>query len=280
MLQLKGRVAVITGAGSGIGRALAHAFAEQGASLVLADLDASDLEETRAELPREASVRLVLADVSLPDAVETLAEQAFADGEDVAVLCNNAGVGCNGLAWEQSLEDWEWLLGVNLMGVVHGIRSFVPRLLAQGTPAHVVNTSSMMGLLAAPGLGAYSATKHAVVAISEALRMDLASQGAEIGVSVLCPGPVNTRVFEERGRPAAPAGRREEAGTGQGAQRAQLEALLKTAMSPREVADCVVEALCEKRFYVFPAPDYVAGIEIRNQEVRQQVESLSRKVDA
>jgi NAD(P)-dependent dehydrogenase (short-subunit alcohol dehydrogenase family) len=277
--DLSQRVAVITGAGSGIGRGLAQAFAEHGAQLVLADVDASDLEKTHNELPTRTRASLVPTDVSRPEEVDALAEHAFRICGAVHVLCNNAGVGCSGLAWEQSLEDWEWLLGVNLMGVVHGIRSFVPRMLAQGAPAHVVNTSSMMGLLAAPGLGAYAASKHAVVAISESLRMDLLARGADVSVSVLCPGPVKTRVHEERGRPqaskAADAARPERV-----AQLTQLRELMARSMSPRAVADCVVEALREDRFYVLPAPEYVAGIEQRYREIHQQVDALLEKVSS
>jgi NAD(P)-dependent dehydrogenase (short-subunit alcohol dehydrogenase family) len=195
--DLNGRVVVITGAGSGIGRGLAHAFAEQGARLVLADRDATGVEGTRSELPEGTPASLVTTDVSRPEAVDELAAHAFDIGGAVHVLCNNAGVACSGLTWEQSLEDWQWLLGVNLMGVVHGIRSFVPRMLAQGAPAHIVNTASMMGLLTSPGIGAYAASKHAVIAISESLRHDLAAREASVSVSVLCPGPVNTNVHAE-----------------------------------------------------------------------------------
>ena len=279
MEDLNQRVVVITGAGNGIGAGLAHAFADQGAQLVLADRDASDMEKTRSELPAQTRTTLVPVDVSDPEAVSALAERAFEICGEVHVLCNNAGVGCSGLAWEQSLADWEWLLGVNLMGVVHGIHSFVPRMIAQGAPAHVVNTSSMMGLLAAAGLGAYAASKHAVVALSESLRMDLATHGADVSVSVLCPGPTNTRVYEERGRPraskAADAARPERV-----AQVAQLRELMARSMSSREVADCVVDAVRENRFYVFPAPEYVAGIEQRYQEIHQQVDARSEEEDS
>jgi len=274
MESLKDKVVVVTGAGSGIGRGLAEAFADQGAQLVLADLDGAALEKTRRGLPAATRTTLVTLNVRDGAAVADLADQAFAICGAVHVLCNNAGVGCSGLAWEMSIEDWEWLLGVNLMGVVHGIRSFVPRMIEQGHRAHVVNTSSMMGLLAAPGLGGYAASKHAVVAISESLRMDLATHDADVGVSVLCPGPVNTRVYEEPGRPAASkaadAARPERV-----AQVAGLRELMAAAMSPRTVADIVLDAIRGDRFYVFSHPEYVAGIEGRYQEIHQMLEGQS-----
>jgi NAD(P)-dependent dehydrogenase (short-subunit alcohol dehydrogenase family) len=276
--DLNQRVVVITGAGSGIGRALAQAFAEQGAALVLADVDVAGLEETRGEVPAGTPTTLVPTDVSRPEAVEALADAAFRVSGEVHVLCNNAGVGCSGLTWEQSLEDWQWLLGVNLMGVVHGIRSFVPRMLAQAAPAHLVNTSSMMGLLTAPGLSAYAATKHAVIAVSESLRVDLVAH-PDVSVSVLCPGPVDTRVFEERGRPAASAMADADRAERQ-AQLAQLREVLAGAMTARAVADHVVAAVRENRFYVLPAPEYAAGIEPRYQEIHQQVDAVTQKVES
>ena len=270
MESLKDKVVVITGAGNGIGRGLAAAFADEGARLVLADLDGSALEATRSELPAATPVTLVTMNVRDEKAVAALADQAFEICGEVHVLCNNAGVGCSGLAWELSIEDWEWLLGVNLMGVVHGIRSFVPRMMNQGSRAHVVNTSSMMGLLAAPGLGGYAASKHAVVAISESLRMDLATQDADVGVSVLCPGPVNTRVYAEPGRPAASKAA-DAARPDRVAQVKELKELMASAMSPSAVAEIVLEAIRQNRFYVFSHPEYVPGIEGRHQEIQQTV---------
>ncbi|MBW2268716.1 MAG: SDR family NAD(P)-dependent oxidoreductase [Deltaproteobacteria bacterium] len=153
MKDLNDKVVVITGAGNGIGEGLAEAFADQGAQLVLADLDGGDLEKTRNDLPAGTRTTLVTMNVRDEKAVADLADRAFDICGEVHVLCSNAGVGCSGLAWEQSVEDWQWLLEVNLMGVVHGIRSLVPRMIEQASHAHVVNTSSMMGLVSAPGLG-------------------------------------------------------------------------------------------------------------------------------
>ena len=184
------------------------------------------------------------------------------------IICNNAGVAAGGVVWEQSLEDWHWMFAANVMGIVHGLRSFVPRLLAQAAPAHVVNTASMMALLTAPGLGAYGASKHAALAISETLRHDLAARGASIGVSVLCPGPVATRIHEERTRPQesrSAAGMAAE----QVAQRAQIVALMAASIPPRMVAERVVEAVLEDRFFVFSHPDQIAGLAARAAEIHR-----------
>jgi len=265
-IRLRDRVVVVTGAGSGIGRGLAQAFADEGARLLLADLDASDLEETRRTLATADASASCVTDVTDPSAVERLATQAFSMDREVAVLCQNAGVAAGGVIWEQSLEDWHWMLGANVLGLVHGLRSFVPRLIAQGVRSHVVHTASMMGLLTAPGLGAYGATKHAALAISETLRHDLARTGAPIGVSVLCPGPVQTRVHEERTRPAA-SRRAAEADPAREAQKRQILALMAASHSPRAVADCVVRAVLEDRFFVFSHPEERAGVEARYSEI-------------
>jgi len=263
-----GRVAVITGAGSGIGRALAASFTQQGAVLILGDIDEAGLEETRRLHPAAASVELAAVDVRDPDAVERLADRTFERHGSVHLLCNNAGVGCGGRIWDQPLADWDWLFRINVMGVVHGLHSFIPRMLDQGAPAHVVNTASMMGLLTAPGLGAYAASKHAVLAISETLRHDLAAENASIGVSVLCPGPVATRVHEERTRPS----RAESDSPEWTEQRSEIQALMAASMPARAVADRVVEAIDEARFYVFSHPDYVGGVESRYQEIHRRAE--------
>ncbi len=268
MQALRDRVVVVTGAAAGIGRGLAEAFADQGAHLVLADLDADGLEATRRGLATAGTSRCVATDVTDPGALEALAERAFALRGDVAVLCNNAGVAAGGVVWEQSLEDWRWMFDANVMGIVHGLRSFVPRMLAQGRPAHVVNTASMMGLLTAPGLGAYGASKHAALAISEALRHDLLAAGAPIGVSVLCPGPVATRIHEERTRPAGPR-RAAASDADRAAQKAAILALMQASIPPRTVADAVVRAVRDDRFFVFSHPDELAGLERRSAEIRR-----------
>lgn len=267
--DLTGRVVVVTGAAGGIGRGLAEAFADAGARLVLADRDEEGLAQTSAGLPGTAQAQVVATDVTDAEAVERLAEAAFALTGEVHVLCNNAGVACPGPVWEIAPSDWDWMIGVNVMGIVHGLRAFVPRMLGQASPAHVVNTASMMSLVTAPGLGAYAATKHAALAISECLRFDLQAAGAPIGVSVLCPGPVATRVHEQRYRPG------HEAPAPDGAATEMHATLLPSMVPPRPVADCVVDAVRDGRFFVFPQPEYLAGIDARQQELRQAREAAT-----
>ncbi len=265
MDQLEGRVVVITGGASGIGRGMAEAFAEAGARLVLADIHDARLEETARSLGKGSDVLTLRADVRDPEQVEALANRAYAAFGAVHVLCNNAGVACNGLLWEHSLDDWDWVFETNVRATVHGLRTFVPRLLAQDDPAHIVNTSSMLGLSSAPLTGLYGASKQTVLAISEALRLDLALVGADIGVSVLCPGPVRTNVGEEPGRsPVDPATIPDTVSR----VNASLKEVVANGMDPRVVGDCVVEGVREGRFWILPAPEYLANAEQRLAEIR------------
>ncbi len=212
-----GSVAVVTGAASGIGAALARAFAAAGCSVVLADVDAVALDAVAATMEEE--VLTVVTDVSVAADLEHLAETAFNRFGAVHVLCNNAGVSTFNPVVAQSLDDWRWVLGVNLWGVIHGVQAFLPRMTAKGQPAHIVNTSSLAGLASGlPSLGPYNVSKVGVVALSETLRMELAMAGSPVGVSVLCPGSTPTRILEsERNRPGgarqgtARAGRRPDA---------------------------------------------------------------------
>ncbi len=268
MKDLDGRVVVITGGASGIGRGIAEAFAEAGARLALADIHEDRLEEVSGALGAGGEVLALRTDVRDPAQVEALAERVYAEFGAVHVLCNNAGVACNGLLWEHSLEDWDWVMETNVRSLAIGLRSFVPRLLAQRDPAHIVNTSSMLGLSSAPLTGIYGASKQAVLAITEALRFDLMLVGAEIGVSALCPGPVRTNVAEEPGRsPVAPGDVSETV--------AQVDASLKSVvangMDPRAVGDCVVDAVREERFWVLPAPEFLPNAEQRIADIRAAV---------
>jgi NAD(P)-dependent dehydrogenase (short-subunit alcohol dehydrogenase family) len=271
MKQLRDRVAVVTGGASGIGRGMAARFAAEGMRLVLADVEPEPLDRAVAELRQGgASVLAVNCDVSRPESVEALAERAYDHFGAVHVLCNNAGVaGGGGLAtWESSLDDWGWVLGVNLMGVVHGIRSFVPRMLAEGSEGHVVNTASMAGLI--PGGGIYGVSKHGVVSLSESLWNELALRGARLKVSVLCPGWVNTRIIQsERNRPEAP---REAPGPLSPlfeTMRKAVEQLVANGLDPAEVGRIVVEAIREERFYVLTHPHWKYMIEHRVQNILQ-----------
>jgi NADP-dependent 3-hydroxy acid dehydrogenase YdfG len=264
--RLEGRIVVITGGASGVGRGMAEAFAAAGARLVLADIHEARLAETARALGPHAEVVALKVDVRDPDQIQALADRAFAEFGAVHVLCNNAGVACNGLLWQHSLEDWDWIFDTNVRATLHGIRSFVPRLLEQGEPAHVVNTSSMLGLSSAPLTGLYGASKHTVLAISEALRMDLALVGAaHVGVSVLCPGPVRTNVAEEPGRPPVDPATIPAAVS---QVNAALKAVVASGMDPRAVGDCVVDGVRKGRFWILPAPEYLVQAEQRLAEIR------------
>ena len=192
MKDLQGKVAVITGGASGIGRAVADRAAGEGMKIVLGDIEEGPLKEAVDELTgRGAEALGVVTDVSDAASVRALRDRTLDRFGAVHLVHNNAGIGLGGPIWEVSEEDWRWILGVNLWGVIHGVATFVPLLIAQGE-GHIVNTASIAGLTAAPFLGPYNASKHAVVAISETLFKDLQAMGAPVGVSVLCPGFVQT----------------------------------------------------------------------------------------
>lgn len=258
MHELTGKVAVVTGGASGIGRSVARRFAEAGMNVVLADIEEAALEATAALFTDAGhSVLPVVTDVSDGDSVAALAEQAVARFGAVHLVHNNAGVGTGGFIWEASRADWEWVLGVNLWGVINGIRTFVPIMIDQGEPAHVVNTASMAGLISVPFLGAYNVSKHGVVTMSETLQRELDIVGAPIKVSVLCPGVVQTNIFEsQRNRPASlqePGAQGLDALLGAGADPAALEAFGQV-ITPEEVADQVYEAVMTDRFYILTHP--------------------------
>src|SRR3984893_1138491 len=195
MKDFEGRVAVITGAGRASGLALAELCGQEGMKVVLADVEVETLTKTEASMKASgATVLAVRTDVSQARDVEALAHKTLDAFGAVHLLCNNAGVATEAAIWESTLAEWEWVMGVNLWGVIHGVRVFVPIMLEQDTVCHVVNSASMAGLIAGPGLGAYKVTKHGVVALSETLYHDLAERAAKVKVSVLCPGFVNTRI--------------------------------------------------------------------------------------
>lgn len=189
MREFHGKVAVVTGAASGIGRSLAERCAQEGMRVVLADVEEGALTQTAESLRSSgADVRAITTDVSRAGDVEALARKTVEAYGGVHLLFNNAGVGGGTTAWGSMLADWQWVLGVNLWGVIHGVHSFVPLMLQQGDEGHIVNTASIAGLTGGPGLAVYKVSKHGVVSISETLYHELALQGAKIGVSVLCPG--------------------------------------------------------------------------------------------
>jgi NAD(P)-dependent dehydrogenase (short-subunit alcohol dehydrogenase family) len=274
--DLNGRVAVVTGGASGIGRGMAEIFLERGMKVVVADLEAKALAATVAELKvGGGEVVGVECDVSNSDSVERLRDESLSHFGAVHVLCNNAGVagGASGATWEAPQADWDWVMGVNLMGVIYGIRHFVPVMIDQGVPAHVVNTSSMAGLV--HGMGIYGVTKHAVVALSESMFSELKAAGHEIGVSVLCPGWVRTRILEsERNRPEAPR-------PDPGPQRAEAEVfreivgkLIEAGMDPLDVGRLVADSIESNQFYVLPHPKWLNVVENRMKRILEQEDPI------
>jgi NAD(P)-dependent dehydrogenase (short-subunit alcohol dehydrogenase family) len=258
MKDFGGRVAVVTGGASGIGLAMAQRFSAEGMKVVLADVEEKALDRAVAQLSEGgADVLGVVADVSDAQAVAELRDRALSAYGKVHVVCNNAGVGGGGMLWETSIEDWHWILGVNLWGVVHGIRTFVPLMIEQGEPAHVVNTASIAGLLSPPGIGIYNATKHAVVALSETLHIELLMRGAPVKVSVLCPAWVRTNIADaERNRPEALQPRTQALGPEVEMVDQAMRQVIATGMPPEEVAGQVLEAIRNEQLYVLTHPQF------------------------
>ena len=264
----RGMVAVVTGAGSGIGRALAERAARQGMVVVAADVETAALERTVAGIVGEGGRAIAVpTDVSVADQVEHLAETAWSHFGGVQLLCNNAGVFSGGLLWERSLADWEWVLGVNLYGQVNGIRSFVPRMLGAGTPAHIVDTASMGGLVTAAYSGPYFTSKFAAVGLTECLAHDLRSIEAPIGVSVLVPSLVATGLADSR------RNRPDDDGAEPEADEAFVLAAMKDAiggagMPPTEVAALVFDAVEHDRFWIPTKPSYHDQIRVRHESMQ------------
>jgi NAD(P)-dependent dehydrogenase (short-subunit alcohol dehydrogenase family) len=267
MKELRQRVAVVTGAASGIGRAMADRFAAEGMRVVLADVEQQALNAAAKEIAATgAEVFAVRTDVSDAAQVDALARQAFDRFGAVHILCNNAGVVGYKPSWELSLEDWRWVLGVNLMGVIHGVRAFVPIMLKQGDECHIVNTSSIAGLLANSGSAPYDVSKFGVVALSETLYHELAmASDGRIGVSVLCPGLVKTQILEaDRNRPAGPL---EQADMPTGLTRDVMRQVMALGISAEQVAGNVLDAIRERRFYILPHPEFKAQVAQRAETI-------------
>ena len=265
MEDLQGKVAVITGGASGIGRALAERAAAAGMRIVLGDIEEGPLKEAENELTAQGAEALgVVTDVADAASVHALRDRALDRFGAVHLVHNNAGVGLGGPLWEVSEEDWRWILGVNLWGVIHGVATFVPLFVEQGE-GHVVNTASIAGLIAAPFLGPYNATKQAVVAVSETLFKDLQAVGAPVGVSVLCPGWVQTRIAEsDRNRPAwAPD---HEVG-GAADLRSAVQGLVDGGIPAAAVADRVIDAVRTNTFYILTHPELDGAIRTRFDDI-------------
>jgi NAD(P)-dependent dehydrogenase (short-subunit alcohol dehydrogenase family) len=272
MNDLAGRAAVITGAGSGLGLEMARRAHALGMRLVLADVEPAPLGRIVDEIRAGGGTALgEVADVADDGQVARLAGRAFSELGEVHLLVNNAGVGGGGYVWETSEKEWNWVLGVNLMGVVHGLRHFLPRMLeanARGVPGHVVNTASIAGWLATPMFGVYNVSKHAVVALTETLHHDLRLAGSTIGVSLLCPAFVPTGIaHSERNRPPHLADGAPPTASQSRAQAAVERAVAGGKIGAADVARITFEAVTENRFYVFTHPKIMPSVRARHDAV-------------
>lgn len=269
MKQFRDRTAVITGAASGIGLELARRAAAEGMNLVLADIEAAKLDTAAASLGIDADRILARrTDVSREDEIVALADAAFTRFGGVHLLCNNAGVGLTRVTWEHSTADWEWVLGVNLWSVIHGIHHFLPKMLEQADEGHIVNTSSVAGLLSTPGMAAYNVSKHGVVTLSETLYGELKAAKARVGVSVLCPAWVPTGIHDssrnrqDRFGSAAPA-----AGLSAAYEERMGQAVKSGRLTAADMASEVFTAVGEGRFYVIPHRKINNAITLRTEDI-------------
>ncbi len=272
MKDFKDKVAVITGAASGIGYGMARRCVQEGMKVVLADVEQGALDRAEKELTALGGTVLpVLMDVSKADQVEALANKTLEAFGGVHLLFNNAGVAADGSIWGCSLADWEWVIGVNLWGVLNGIRTFVPIMLAQDTECHVVNTASTAGILPYHPGASYHVTKHAVVALSENLYRSLGEQGAKVKTSVLCPGFVKTRILTSlRNQPAefkVESSAKPMSPEAEEATWAFLEKNQFRVLSPEQVAETVFNAIKEEKFYILTHPEF-------NEMVRRRMEDI------
>ncbi|MBI3095006.1 MAG: SDR family NAD(P)-dependent oxidoreductase [Rhodocyclales bacterium] len=271
MKQFRDRSAVITGAASGIGLELARRAAAEGMNLVLADIEHDKLEAAAATLNLPAA-RLLLqkTDVSREDEVAALADAAFARFGGVHLLCNNAGVGLTRVSWELTTADWNWVLGVDLWSVIHGVQHFVPRMLKQAEGGHVVNTSSVAGLLSTPGMAAYNVAKHGVVTLSETLYGELLAAKARIGVSLLCPAWVPTAIHESgRNRQQRFGEVKPAEGLSASYEQRMASAVKSGRLTAADMANEVFAAVAEDRFYVIPHRKINHAIQLRMDDIMQ-----------
>lgn len=277
MKEFKGKVAVVTGSASGMGRACAERFAQEGMKVVLADVEQKALDKAEAEMKASGyTVLAVRTDVSKPESLQALAQKTLDKFGAVHIMHSNAGVQAGNAVWETTLADWKWCLGVNLWGPVLGIWAFLPIMLKQDTESHILCTASMGGLISNPFIGvAYNVSKFGVVALCETLAYELKLMGAKIGVSVLCPGYVNTNIVNvERNRPREfqndPAWKKEF-------EQIDHVKMLKdmatqgcqTGMEPKQVAEMVFNAVKEDKFYIITHPEFLGPVQIRAEEILQ-----------
>jgi NAD(P)-dependent dehydrogenase (short-subunit alcohol dehydrogenase family) len=269
MKDFKGKVAVITGAASGIGRGIAERCVSEGMKVVLADIDEANLTKAENELKTPGGTVLgVRTDVSKRSDVELLARQAHDAFGQVHLLFNNAGVAAGGAPWEATWNDWEWVIGVNLWGVIHGVKVFTPLMLAQNTECHIINTSSAGGLVAGGASAPYAVTKHAVVALSESLYLTLQQRNPLVKVSVLCPGLVRTNIANaERNRPPDLRNEPVKMTPEMQASLAAFKASLEASMPPLQVADVVFDAIKKEQFYILTHPEWTEVIQLRTDKL-------------
>ena len=282
MDDVTGKVAFITGGASGMGLAMARSFSAAGMKVVIADIEDGSLEAVANEFAAtNADVLTLKVDVTDRDAMEQAAQATEEAFGKVHVVVNNAGVAVGGGVSDMTYEDWDWVMKVNLDGVVNGVQTFINRILAHGEGGHIINTASMAGHMAIPGLSVYNTTKYAVVGLSEAIRQDLA--GKDIGVSVLCPGIVNTGIFDSgRNRPEELTGDRDTASMvlsdaeSEAEREARFAEMIEDALDPAVVGDMVLDAVLNNDQYIFTHPNFVAITDARNAEIHASFERWAK----
>ena len=269
MNNFKGNTAVITGAASGIGLALARRSAAEGMNLVLADIDIDGLAKAAATLGVDSGRLLTYrVDVSQAEDIKHLADAAYEHFGAVHLLCNNAGVAVNRVMSELTVRDWEWVLGVNLWSVIHGVSEFLPRMQAAGVSAHIVNTASAAGLLSTPGLAAYNVSKHGVVTLSETLYRELELSQSPVGVSLLCPSWVPTGIgHSARNRPAEFGDSRQPGALSEAIGQGIGQAMATAPLTADDMADATFAAVRDGRFYVIPHHDIKAAVSLRMNDI-------------
>lgn len=274
LTEFEGKVAVVTGAASGIGKAMCERFAREGMKVVLADVENDALREAGRDIERHGiEVLTVRTDVAQPDQVSALAEATLERFGKVHVVCNNAGVFAGGRIWDAIGTDWEWVLGVNVMGVLHGIRAFVPTMLEQNEAAHVVNTCSMAGLINMPLSGVYNVSKHAALSLTETLYHELQTVDAPVGVSALCPELIRTGIGRsERNRPAHLKRGGDEGTPEQEMVEAAIKASIDTGLDPKAMADRVFEGIRNDTFYLLAEEggSWDRACQIRLDDIRER----------
>lgn len=269
MRDVAGKVAFITGGASGIGLAMARSFSAAGMKVAIADIEEHALERAAASFaPNNTGIIALRVDVADRDAMARAADETERAFGKVHVVCNNAGVGLSGPLEEMSFADWDWVVGVNLHGVINGVQTFVQRIIAHREGGHIVNTASLAGLMAAPGLGVYNTTKFAVVGLSETMRAELGAH--EIGVSVLCPGFVNTNILaSERNRPEVLRARSDAV---EPLDLAAYERFVESMLDPAIVGDMTLHAIQQNEAYILTHPELAAGVSGRLADIQAATE--------